>query len=70
MHLSKPQDGQVFKKPKRQEDAAKIEEKRTCVGAPKGELPTTEYYESLQNERYNKWKSRNLLFKPEFSQMK
>lgn len=39
MHLAKPQDGLNFKKPKRQEDTAKQEEKRTCVGAPKGEMP-------------------------------
>jgi len=40
MHLSKPESGINFKKLKRTEDAAMIEEKRTCVGAPKGELPT------------------------------
>lgn len=41
MHLSKAQDGLAFKKPKRQEDAAMMEEKRTCVGAVKGAMPDT-----------------------------
>jgi len=59
-----------FKKPKRAEDAAMMEEKRTCVGAFKGPMPDVAYYTQLQNDRWNKYKSKNLLFTPQFSAMK
>jgi len=70
MHLSKGNNGMQFKKPKRQEDAARIAEYQTQIGAPKGDMPNVQYYQDKANTQWSKWKSSNLKFKPEFTQMK